>query len=81
MNVKMDKRTLHIVLKNFSEVSTTFSDIKEFMDKKLEETCAKEDLSIQDVIHSLLFCLIDDADLCFLLFCCLPVFNIKNSCF
>ena len=59
----MDKRRLQIVLKVLSEVSATFSDTKEFIDKKLEEICVREKLSVQEIIHSLLFCLIADADM------------------
>ena len=61
----MNKRRLHIVLKVLSEVSTTFSDTKEFIGKKLEEICVREKLSVQEIIHSLLFCLIADADMSF----------------
>lgn len=44
------KRKLNRAVQVLQDVSDTFSELKDFMDKKLEQKCASENTSLEDVI-------------------------------
>lgn len=72
----MEKRKVYIVLEVLSEVYATFPNTKDFIEKKLEETCSREKISVEKVFY---FVDVSPYRLCKLVF--LLFFNIKNSCF
>lgn len=47
----MKKRTLSIAMKGPSEVSIEFLETKQFIEENLEQTCLKENVSVEEVIY------------------------------
>ena len=47
----MEKRTLSIAMKRPREVSIEFLETKQFIEENLEQTCLKENVSVEEVIY------------------------------
>ena len=60
-NSRIEKRKLHIAMQVLQEASFTFPETKHFIDKKLKQKCANENISVEEVIYFLLFCLYIDS--------------------
>ena len=47
----MEKRKLKITLEVLNEVTAEFPETIEFMEKRLEQKCLKEKISVEEVIY------------------------------
>ena len=47
----MEKQTLSIAMKGPSKVSIEFLETKQFIEENLEQTCLKENVSVEEVIY------------------------------
>ena len=56
----MERRKLIIAMQVLKEVSVEFPDNNDSIDEKLEQKCAKENISVEEVIYFLLLSLYFD---------------------
>ena len=50
MRYVLDKMKINIIREVLSDVSAKFVSVEEYIRKKLEETCLREKISVQEVI-------------------------------